>query len=833
VTSGYLVDTSRLAAVRGASDAALTASTPPPENWLPGALLPAARQRRLVLVEAGIKVRALCEWLDARKLSPKTLGGSAGQSIAGAISTGTHGGDDAPPIADMVKAIHLVTAGGRELWIERAADPLTDSAALAAAVPCLADGIIRDDDWFDSVLVSVGRMGIVYAFVVEVDPAYLLAKTVTLETWTTVQGNRPTDLRERLTGLAAQHAYTETIVVPYPDAGGKIPAYLTIRERRDPSTPVTPPSSDAGGTLYDLFCQIQDARKVLAGVSAFTAIGGLTAGAAISTAGIASAPFLDAIGLLVGIPPGVLGGTVAATTAVAGATVAATAATAAVTAATALAALAARGNVTAGDIIADVCNVAADLGRTDFVVELEQSLVKLVVQPTTTPVIGIPHEVMTGKHDKARCINVLAAEAAFDVANDAHLRFFDEVLDIFRDALPERLVFGGVVSIRFTRRTTAVLGMQQWARTCHFEFVPIKKMAGTRPLLDRIEAAATRHGGVMHWGQQNRRGAPDIQASFPRVETFRRVLVQVAAQGSVATFDNQFCQDHGLEPAGTAASTCRRLPRFQLTATRAADHAIWRPRDGNWWIRAAAGGPERIEQWGTEGDIPVPGSYLRAGVTDFAVWRPREGRWYIRGADGHTVTFDWGEPGDIPVPADFDGDGRTDLAVWRPRDGTWWVIHSSTGAPQPPVQWGTVGDIPLPGNYTSDRKADYVVWRPSEGNWYLRDGATLAARAPVQWGLRGDIPVPADYDGDGRLDFAVWRPSEGNWYVIHSGSGVPQPPVQWGWQGDAPVPMARPGGRGVDYAVWRPTEGTWYVKDGVTLVERPPVQWGEPGDVPL
>lgn len=50
----------------------------------------------------------------------ETAGGAAGQTIFGALTTGTHGGDfRLPPMADAVEAMHLVTDGGAHYWIER------------------------------------------------------------------------------------------------------------------------------------------------------------------------------------------------------------------------------------------------------------------------------------------------------------------------------------------------------------------------------------------------------------------------------------------------------------------------------------------------------------------------------------------------------------------------------------------------------------------------------------------------------------------------------------------------------------------------------------------
>jgi hypothetical protein len=65
----------------------------------------------------------------------------------------------------------------------------------------------------------------------------------------------------------------------------------------------------------------------------------------------------------------------------------------------------------------------------------------------------------------------------------------------------------------------------------------------------------------------------------------------------------------------------------------------------------------------------------------------------INSSNGAQQTQQWGTPGDIPVPGDYDGDGKTDFAVWRPGQGNWYVINSSNGAQQT-QQWGTPGDIP-------------------------------------------------------------------------------------------------------------------------------------------
>ncbi len=88
-----------------------------------------------------------------------TMGGAGGQTIVGAFSTGTHGGDwQSPPLADAVEAIHLIGPGAQEYWTERigARGPLTKDAGLRGLYPGIT--IVRDPDFFNAVLVSVGRL---------------------------------------------------------------------------------------------------------------------------------------------------------------------------------------------------------------------------------------------------------------------------------------------------------------------------------------------------------------------------------------------------------------------------------------------------------------------------------------------------------------------------------------------------------------------------------------------------------------------------------------------------------------------------------------------------
>src|SRR5256886_5649970 len=125
----------------------------------------------------------------------QTLGGAGGQTVFGALATGTHGGDfHMPPIADAVMALHLVADGGKHYWIEPESPTelgtrLTDDEPLRALYGQDRFGgqdnfeILRDDNIFNSVLISAGRFGIVYSIVIAAVRQYCLHQERRLTTW--------------------------------------------------------------------------------------------------------------------------------------------------------------------------------------------------------------------------------------------------------------------------------------------------------------------------------------------------------------------------------------------------------------------------------------------------------------------------------------------------------------------------------------------------------------------------------------------------------------------------------------------------------------------------
>lgn len=448
---------------------------------LPGALS-AAAQADLALhphgsghgysyhhVEAGVRLRQLSERLDAdpaRRWALPTMPGAAKQSLAGAISTGVHGGDHRlPPMADMVQAIHLVAPDGKQLWIER--DPgITEDDALAAALPDAT--ILRSDELFDAVLVAVGRAGIVYAYVIRVVEQFSLDQVIEPSTWEEQEsrllapfpifdatppwdpGGRPTH-------------FSEVVVLPYRRADGRHTCYVTQRWIGPDGPRPAPPKKD----LFASICS----NKVL-----------------------------------ISWPR----------------------------------------PVTVGGLVAAGCNVANRIGLSWLVRWLGERLIREFRR--TERIHDVGYNVMDLGRTSGDCYRGVAIEVGLDAGAGQHVAFLrEDVFPILDRLAAQRMTLGGYLSLRFTRRSSALLAMQRWDLTAHVEIAFLKDLRGSLPALRELQEAAVRRGGTVHWGERNTIGRAEVEATFPELPAWRKQLAQVLGAGG-EVFDNDFCHRHGLQP---------------------------------------------------------------------------------------------------------------------------------------------------------------------------------------------------------------------------------------------------------------------------------------------
>jgi len=153
------------------------------------------REKHYFHVEGGITIEELGPLLDAQspRLALQASGGNPGATIAGSISTGTHGAEQSTQLlVDRVKAIHFVGPGGLQWWIE-GDESIADGDALLARYPCLDRTRIitgrdrihgaKPQDWLNAVVVSMGCMGAIYSVVLEVTALTGVREVVSQTTW--------------------------------------------------------------------------------------------------------------------------------------------------------------------------------------------------------------------------------------------------------------------------------------------------------------------------------------------------------------------------------------------------------------------------------------------------------------------------------------------------------------------------------------------------------------------------------------------------------------------------------------------------------------------------
>jgi FAD/FMN-containing dehydrogenase len=217
LTPGFLLETHRLAEL------------PWPE---PDFVRPECADRHLVRVGAGARIQQVNAWLDDHGLALSNMGGYDHQTVAGVISTSTHGsGMTFGPLNDFVRSLDVVAGGGQVLRIERADGP-TDPAPFAAHHGERRE-LVQDDDVFDAVCVAMGSMSVVCSVTLEVEPRYFLREVRVLSTWERVR-------RELEAGeVLARNRHYEVMFSPY-ERKHDCPCLVTTRN----------PTSDPGRQLF-------------------------------------------------------------------------------------------------------------------------------------------------------------------------------------------------------------------------------------------------------------------------------------------------------------------------------------------------------------------------------------------------------------------------------------------------------------------------------------------------------------------------------------------------------------------------------------------------------
>jgi hypothetical protein len=132
-------------------------------------LEPGVDPASLLHVWSGTRLSVAAQAAERAGRSLPVINGRGGLTVAGAVSTGSHGAAiDLPPLADHVRALLLVVSSTRALWVERA------SAPVVAEAWCAERGfeLVRDDEALDAAVVGLGCFGVIASIVFETVEAF-------------------------------------------------------------------------------------------------------------------------------------------------------------------------------------------------------------------------------------------------------------------------------------------------------------------------------------------------------------------------------------------------------------------------------------------------------------------------------------------------------------------------------------------------------------------------------------------------------------------------------------------------------------------------------------
>jgi hypothetical protein len=460
-------------------------------------------------IEAGATIADLNDALAAAGLAMPTLGGNVGQAVAGAISTGTHGGDPTQsPLADAVVAMHLVTEGGRELWIERDTEPITDDLKLANALPCKDAEILRADDLFDALLVGAGRFGVIYSYVLRVVPAFRLAE------WTTQLPRVvvTTVLRDGVANGTFLQPLLTTLPAPPTALGADLTQLVGLQIVFD--------TQNVGWCYVTRRWATTRAPdlNITVGANALCTLNtsGVWAAASAVLSPLLGVPFY---GLAVGVELTKLQTDVLT-----------------------------HPHWSPGDMLADVISGFYGLGlggsiRLLTCYEFNDSFAASSGQGKRGPSAAV---LAASRADSQQtCFRADSVEPIFDAHTNAYLDYLDVVLNV-----APGMRQSGYVSLRWSAKSRAPLSMHNLAsgHGVAIEVTSLHGLPDNPAWFQLLEREAISRGGRPHWGQINTLNGAQTTTLYGIDHQNWRVMLRSLVDSS-STFSNQFTVERDLEPA--------------------------------------------------------------------------------------------------------------------------------------------------------------------------------------------------------------------------------------------------------------------------------------------
>jgi hypothetical protein len=162
--------------------------------------------------------------------------------------------------------------------------------------------------------------------------------------------------------------------------------------------------------------------------------------------------------------------------------------------------------------------------------------------------------------DLSCTVNVRSTEVFFSADDPNLIAFVDRLLKFESDqefGFPEGKSVAGYVSLRFSERTAATIGPEQFVRTCAVECAGLADEAGSTEFVDYAVRLALdpNISGILHWGQQNDSTRQDVEFRFGDapgnpagpLHDWRAVLSSLTDNGRLDAFSSAFTRTTGLE----------------------------------------------------------------------------------------------------------------------------------------------------------------------------------------------------------------------------------------------------------------------------------------------
>jgi L-gulono-1,4-lactone dehydrogenase len=173
----------------------------------------------LIRVQSGILIKDLNQQLDDRGLALVHMPAYDGQTMSGAMSTGTHGsGAKWGPMASMLRSIVMVVENGTVFQIEPASGGITDPTKFGGKLseaPGVPVVLLQNDDWFNAAQVSMGCLGVIYSYTIEVTAAFHVSENRTAVRWEDIKGQFAPNTFNPLPAPLANWDHFELVVSPY------------------------------------------------------------------------------------------------------------------------------------------------------------------------------------------------------------------------------------------------------------------------------------------------------------------------------------------------------------------------------------------------------------------------------------------------------------------------------------------------------------------------------------------------------------------------------------------------------------------------------------------